>query len=691
MSGLDIRDGTFDVVIAQAPNVATWPTVGARAIATLCSEMGLSVGVFGGDTVQVRGVVPAESTGGWVLAQDAQARIHRFKARAIVKIVNDGQFPDPFPGWRSPGLIPLSSAHALYRAARVQWSPAVVVLGTGNKALRFASELIEDGMLGAGEVFCVESHPIWGAKRFAGWEVERRRFEILGGKILEAEPVSLTPKGPMLYELRLKDPQGVRVLECARVVAAGPYRETFPVREYPPGSLLFEFEQTAEGDPEQDVDGWILEDQRARFLAGKLIRALVPDLGARKEDLDAVIKQSRSRLKRYVRHREKPFTPAYQGKWIASTDMREMRASTALPKGAQQSREIASVECFEEIACDLCARACPTQAITLGKIPRDGLQILQEDRCTACGICLTVCPSRSIVMLQEAPNRSTATLVLPWRVGPRAATRFHEWKAGEFAQLVNRRGEPLGNGRVIETIALAEDGSAADAPASEDGRDSADPARGVLLVRLEVPSHLAWEARGLRPPRARAVDDPVYLASLGVSTDPKVEVSFNGEKRLVREGISVAMALFELGHARAQDSLLCVDGSCQLCHVWVDGVKKLACQTQIHRGVAIKSEAPEGAPAPSAEASAALCPCLGIGASEVVERIQKGGLTTPDAVSQATHVGSGRCHGQLCGEAFRRLLIQQGMDASRWVDWRFPWADWVLQARSRSPLKTARS
>src|SRR5262249_22316563 len=144
--------------------------------------------------------------------------------------------PDPFPGWRSEGLIPISTAERLNEEIRLQWTPATVILGTGNRALRFASRLLEHGVP---SVLCVESYAQWGAKRFAGWEVERRRFEILGGKIVEGKPVSLIKKAPLLWELRVSDERGVRVMEVGRVVSAGPFAPDAGVREHPPGSFLF--------------------------------------------------------------------------------------------------------------------------------------------------------------------------------------------------------------------------------------------------------------------------------------------------------------------------------------------------------------------------------------------------------------------------------------------------------------------
>src|SRR5687767_5665970 len=108
-----VRDGSFDVVIVAGPRVDPWPSVGARAISSLCADMGLTVGMLGGDTLVARGVIPLPGTGGLVLAEDVQHRIHRIHARAVVKLSASSLMPDPFPGWRSQGLIPVQTAWKL--------------------------------------------------------------------------------------------------------------------------------------------------------------------------------------------------------------------------------------------------------------------------------------------------------------------------------------------------------------------------------------------------------------------------------------------------------------------------------------------------------------------------------------------------------------------------------------------------
>jgi ferredoxin len=672
---LSLREGSCDVAIVAGPRVVHWPSVGVSAISIACAEMGLAVSVFGGDSMTVRGVIPLPGAGGIVMIEDVQKRIHRIQARAIVKVTQDSLLPDPFPGWRSQGLVPLWTAERLRAESQVQWGPATAVLGTGNEALRFGSSLLESGVP---EVYCIEGTAQWGAKRIAGWEVERRRFESGGGRIIEARPVSLQPRAALRWELRVQDTQGIRVLEVARVVAAGPFADLSGVREHPPGSALFELEQTARPVREESVEGWVLEEERGRLLAGRIVKALVTDagesagtLGLRgreiKAEFEKLFKRAKGRLKRYFRHREEPFMPSYQGKWVSGADIRAIRSFDGVPQTEHRARLVASVECIEPIPCNTCMTACPEGAIEIGRVPREA-KVLTESKCFSCGVCVASCPSSAIVMMHEKGEHATSSLVLPWR-GARP------WKVGEFAVAVNRRGESLGNVRV----------TALPTPPAT-GTGIHQPSR---LVQVDVPTHLLWEVRGLRRKPAASVEDAAFFEAIERSSTSaeKVEITLNGEKRLVRDRIPVSVAFFETGQSRPEDVLYCPDGSCGLCQVTIDGVKKLACRERIHRGMAIRLNAPgtpgipmpPPSPGPTGQPSQrVLCPCLGVTVDNVVDRLKGGNLRSPEAVLSVTCVGEGRCHGQLCMESFRRALLEQGLDASQWSDWRFPWSEWTL-------------
>jgi ferredoxin len=640
-----VRDGKLDVAVVAGPGLDSWPSAGVRALSTLCAEMGLSVGQFGGESLTVRGVLPIPGTGGLVLVEDAQKRVHRIQARAVVRVSPEVQFPDPFPGWRSQCLIPFPTARRLWKEARISWNPMTVILGTGNRALRFGSFLLENG---CEEVYCVETHAQWGAKRFAGWEVERRRFEVLGGRLLEATPVSLTRKSALIWEFRLKDSQGTRILDVARVVSVGPFQDFPGVREHPPGSFLFELDQTAAETKADDVEGWVMEQERGKWLGAKIVRALAESVGDRRDELDFIYRRARGRLKRYLRHREEPFLPTYQGKWLSSSDVKTVTEFKGVPKSAHAERPIASMECFEEIPCNLCALACPESAIEIGHIPRTRDAGLIESKCTGCGACVNACPSGATLMIQADPKKSTVEITL-------AARGSRKWTKGEFLQLLNRKGDSLGSGRLVAV--------------EEAGQEQ--------RLRIEAPAHLAWEARGVRRPRNQEKPDEAYIASEESSklNSEKVEITLDGERRLVREGIPVSLALFEIGQGRPGDVLLCKDGSCGLCAINVDGTRKRGCQETIHKGMSIKL----GNIEPASDSDSFLCPCLRIQVEDLKKKLEQGKLQTAEAAISMAHVGEGRCHGRLCMSAFKRALSEQDLDPAQWVDWRFPWSDWQVK------------
>lgn len=648
----------FDLAIVSGPRLPFWPTTGVRELSTLCSKFGLETAWIGGPGLSPKGVLSTGSSGGMILAEDAQGRTHRVEARAIVKFVLPDETPSPFEGFSHPSVFLGSTAMKLKEKSAFIWNEPIAIIGTGNRALRFGSELIEQG---CPEVSLIETHAQWGGKRYSGWEVERRRFEVLGGEVIEAQPVSFKKIGSGIGELRLKDRKGIRLLEVSRVVSFGPFSRESALKEHPPGSLLFELEQTSLPTREADPEGWLLEEERARILSVRIVRALVQELGNARDELEAIHRRSRNRIKRMDRHYEEPFEFSYSGKWTSAPVLKFVKQFSGVPHSLQTKKPVASVECFETIGCDLCERACPTRAIRFdrlrsrkaGEEPRP---ILDETACIACGLCLQVCPSATPILLHEPENLSMGVMTFSWR------EREAPPEAGTGVALRNRQGESLGTGRVLSQKKTA-------AP-------EAIPVFSENLVEVEVPSHLIWEVRGIRKPLAHSsATDQEFLSQNSRNFMPeRVEISWNGERRFVRGGIPISTAFFENGFQRSNDRLLCEDGSCSLCEVEVDGIKQLACKTMVRKGMAIRSIREESS-------SDDLCPCLGIQESSFMERVGQGSLQSVDAAFESTGLGSGRCHGQLCVGPAKRCLEKAGIsteEIQNHIDWRFPWSDWKI-------------
>lgn len=634
-----LRDGKFDVLIVAGPRVRVWPSVGAQTIASLCAESGLLVGILGGEHIHVKGVIPQQGVGALVFAQDTQKRIHRLETRTVVKISARHEWPDPFEGWWSPGLIPLSTVHRLqeYRSFAVPHS--LVILGTGNRALRFGTEML---VAGSEKVTCIETRADWSAKRIAGWEVERRRFERLGGLIVEATPVSLKSLGGGLWRFECRKAGQAHVFDVDRVVTAGPFDLRRGVREYPPGAGLYELEQTSRQERTLDVEGWNLEMERGRLLGVKVIRSLVKNLGERRDEVEKQFKRARVRLRAAEKHLEESFMPAYQGKWMVSGDSIRVRTFEGVPREISHERMKAAIECIEPISCKICQEACPEKAI---QIHRGKKTFLNEEACTGCGKCLVECPSQVPIMLKGKPEESTLELVLPYHAK-------RSWSAGELVTLLNRKGEALGSGRVKGLYEV-------------EGEETRLP----TLVRVEIPSHLTWEARGVRPLKTGVEESQQFWNAVLVSElGEKVEIILGGEKRLTRERLPLSAALFESRMNRASDQLFCPDGSCGLCHVSVDGVKKLACETKVRKGMNVVLDKTP-IETSSAESAKMVCPCE----KTSCDSVSKGG--SPEALVGGGRIASGKCHGQICEGTFRRLLPDFD---DQFSNWSFPWVDWTF-------------
>lgn len=629
-----IRAGELDVAVVAGPGIGVWPTPGARELTALLARGGLETGLYGGGELRPVGVLPGEGSGGALIAEDVRGRTHRVRARSIVRLAAPAAFGAPFAGAHGEGLLPERTVRRLLREAGMRWEPGVAILGGGQRGYLLGIRFLE--RVRPGEVTIVA-----GAEPTDAWAVLVRRFAALGGRVVVGEPLELLREGAGRWLLRVQDAQGTRRLEIARAVSA-PAGAPTPPREHPPGSLLFEIEASALAEREDDPRGWDAELVSARAVGARILRTL-RSAGAAAQAL-APGERAGTGARRPVAAGA-AVSLRHEGKWLARESMAAVRAFSGVPGGAALARggkPLPAIECFEPIECDLCERSCPEQAIALAERFGPG-RVLDTDRCTGCGACVAVCPASAITLLEEAGAVSVSWRSPDPAPPPRASVA-----------LVNRRGERLGAARVL-------------APGPVAGTE-----RG--LVRVEAPAHLLWEARGIAVEARRGEDAaPEFLSYLGRGgaggdeRGSRVPISLEGETRWWQDGQNLAVAFFEHGLARPQDRLLCVDGSCRLCWVEIDGQKRQACQERVRAGAHLKwlerdEHSWHGGPE-------VLCPCVGVARDSLDQR-----GATPESWLRRTGCGEGRCRGQVCGAAARRELAPP----DQWLDWRFPWREWSV-------------
>ena len=648
---MKVFDSQMDVAILAGPRLKQWPTHGVRTLSKLCADSGLKAGWYGGAGMTVTGVLPNEGSGGIVMMEDAQKRIHRIEAKSIVKVVANLEFPYPFEGWYAPGLIPESAAKKLLKQGSLSWQPLVVILGTGNAALRLGTEILQKRMVH--RVVCVESE----FTEVQGWEVEKRRFELSGGKFIFGKPMKLTKKTPVLWELKVQDQFGLRVLDTARVISVGPFEIKSGFREYPSGSFLVEWENSEAVKFSDEVEALLLDEHRAAILAQHLVKGLADEQKSDKK-IEKKVWASKQKLKELEKINERRFSWSYAGKWLSDESKKTLSEFAGVPKKLEPGKIIASIECVEPIACRACEKECPAQAI---KIERDSTgktpSFLIEQDCTGCGRCLQVCPSQIPVMIEGDATESFSTLIVPVK-------EKVTYAKGDRIALLNRKGDVLAQSRVLDLFV-----DDVDVNHKKDSyKKNPDDA---ILYKVEVPSHLIWETRGIlsilnHRPEVESAEE--FYTEKGA----RVDVQIQGDVRRVRDGQNLSVALFEIGMSRPNDILICEDGSCGLCQVEVDGVKKFACQTTIHQGMAIRFTRDH-------EQSSELCPCSGVTKEDVQKKCEMNHPDSLEALFQHTDATKGRCHGLLCQKNCVRVAENEGVRRDRFVDWAFPWKEWMFK------------
>jgi len=130
---------------------------------------------------------------------------------------------------------------------------------------------------------------------------------------------------------------------------------------------------------------------------------------------------------------------------------------------------VAIVECWQEIPCDACARACPNRAI----LPMQAVTELPKvdfSRCRGCGACLIACPGLAIFIVDGSRGDGVAVR-LPYEFLPLP-------QAGQTVAGLGRSGEVLGKFKVLDV-------------------SGADMRENPAVISLLVPPELAMQVRNI--------------------------------------------------------------------------------------------------------------------------------------------------------------------------------------------------
>jgi len=132
---------------------------------------------------------------------------------------------------------------------------------------------------------------------------------------------------------------------------------------------------------------------------------------------------------------------------------------------------VAIVECFQEIPCNPCVKACRRGAITMPNDIND-VPILDSELCNGCSLCVSLCPGLAIFIVDRTYSDEMALVKLPYEYVPVPET-------GQYVTTLSRAGEELGSHEVVKVT-------------------SGGVKNMTYTISLAVPQELAMEVREIK-------------------------------------------------------------------------------------------------------------------------------------------------------------------------------------------------
>lgn len=129
------------------------------------------------------------------------------------------------------------------------------------------------------------------------------------------------------------------------------------------------------------------------------------------------------------------------------------------------------IECFQEIPCNPCVKACHQGAITMPNDIND-IPVVDYDKCNGCGLCVLYCPGLAIFTVDKTYSAEKALVTFPFEYVPVP-------EKGRKVIGLNRGGKEMGEFEVVRVI-----------------RSNAQ--NKTCAITLKVPQELAMEVRNIK-------------------------------------------------------------------------------------------------------------------------------------------------------------------------------------------------
>ncbi len=131
---------------------------------------------------------------------------------------------------------------------------------------------------------------------------------------------------------------------------------------------------------------------------------------------------------------------SYTGKKL-NTNLKEA-SNVSVQNKLDKSKPMPIIDCFQDIPCDPCEKACPRGLIKVG-YPITNLPVVDNNKCNGCGKCVAECPGLCIVIIDMSYSDTEAKVIIAHEYLPLPLK-------GDQVELVDANGDFASKGRVVE-------------------------------------------------------------------------------------------------------------------------------------------------------------------------------------------------------------------------------------------------
>ncbi len=404
-------------------------------------------------------------------------RVEELHAKRIILATGANEKAIAFPGWTLPGVMGAGAAQTMMNLYGVLPGRNILMIGSGNIGLIVSYQLLQAG---AEVKAIVEAKPQIGGYGVHASKVRRAGVPIYVSHTIKEAKGGDEVEGAIIIALDDKGnhiPTSERELEIDTICLAVGLSPQVDLARMAGCEFIYipelgghipihdrNMETTSSGVyVAGDVAG--IEEASTAMEEGRLAgisaatslgyisseesERLKGDILNRLEDLRAgPFGEVRRRVKRRISGIDEEID--IEGDLKSSSTLRttgvlspqDLSQAEGVPSIARLKRTaVAVLECIERIPCNPCQTACPKGAITVGDSIVN-LPQLNEDVCDGCGRCIADCPGLAIFVVNMNYRKDEALIMLPYEYLPLP-------KVGERVKALNRKGEIIGEARVI--------------------------------------------------------------------------------------------------------------------------------------------------------------------------------------------------------------------------------------------------